>query len=134
MYVRLQQPAKARAAYEQGIAVGNELLAVNSRDFRTIALIALCEAKVGRADAAERHAAEARVLAPADRETLQRSAEVHANLGNTAAALRDLAAAIDRGYERGAARENDELVGLRNTSAFQRMTAEAENGRAQQGR
>jgi hypothetical protein len=55
---------------------------------------------------------------------LQRSAEVYAQVGNTAAALRDLAAAIDRGYGRLAARENDEFVRLQNQAAFQRLTAE----------
>jgi hypothetical protein len=91
---------------------------VNARDFRTIGQIALCEAKLGRKVSAERHAAEARALGPTDRETLQRSAEVHAHLGNTAAAMKDLDAAIARGYPRQEARENDELVALRTLPAF----------------
>jgi tetratricopeptide (TPR) repeat protein len=118
VYMRLKQPVRAKAAYEQGIAVGNELLAVNPRDYRTIALVALCEVKVGRAADAERHAAEARALAPTDREILQRSAEIHARLGDQAAALRYLKSAIDRGYGRHEALENDELAALRKLPAF----------------
>ena len=124
VYIRLNQPAKASAAYEQAIAVGNEILAVNARDYRTIALIALCEAKLGRASSAERHAAEARTLAPTDRETLQRGAEVHARLGQAAAALRDLESAIARGYSRREARENEELAVLRKLPAFAALVAD----------
>lgn len=125
VYQRLKQPEKARAEYEQAITIGNELVKVNARDFRTIALIALCEAKLGRRADAERHAAEARAIGPADRETLQRIAEVHARLGHTATALKDLEAAIARGYARKEARENDELAPLRKLPAFVALVAES---------
>jgi Flp pilus assembly protein TadD len=117
--------ANARRAYEWAIAIAAELLAVNAQDFRTIALVALCEAKLGRTAAAERHVAEARTLAPTDRETLQRSAEVHARLGDTDTAMRDLRAAIEQGYGKREARENDELLALRSLPAFQQLTEEA---------
>ena len=52
-------------------------------------LIATCEAKLGRAAAAERHAAEAVAIAPANREALVRSAQVHARLRQPDAALKD---------------------------------------------
>jgi eukaryotic-like serine/threonine-protein kinase len=118
VYKRLGQSAKANAEYEQAIAIGNELVKVNPSDARTIALVALCEAKVGRGASGERHAAEARVLAADDREILQRSAEVHALLGKTDAALKDLEAAIAHGYSREDARDNDELTALRKLPAF----------------
>ncbi len=124
VYVRLGQTVKAKGAYERAIAAGNELLAVNAQDYRTIALVALCEAKVGQAAAAERHAKEARALAPTDRETLQRTAEVHARLGDTTAALRNLRAAIENGYGRREARENDELASLHGLSQFQQLVAD----------
>jgi tetratricopeptide (TPR) repeat protein len=129
VYQRLGQTANAKAEYEQAIAIGNELVKVNARDFRTIGQIALCEAKLGRTVSAERHAAEARALGPTDRETLQRSAEVHAHLGNTAAAMKDLEAAIARGYPRQDARENDELVALRTLPAFVDLVGRAETTR-----
>jgi Flp pilus assembly protein TadD/TolB-like protein len=125
VYTRLRETSNARRAYERAIAVGEELLAVNAQDFRTIALVALCEAKLGRTAAAERHIAEARALAPTDREALQRSAEVHARLGDTDAAMRDLRAAFDQGYDKREARENDELAALKSLLAFQQLTAAA---------
>ncbi len=124
VYTRLGETAKAKAEYEQAIAIGDALVKVNPRDMRTIALIALCEAKLGRSAAADRHAAEARTLAPDDREVLQRSAEVHALLGNHDAALKDLEAAIARGYSRQDARDNDELAPLRKLPPFAAMVAD----------
>jgi eukaryotic-like serine/threonine-protein kinase len=118
VYRRLGQPAKANAEYERAIAIGATLVTVNPRDARTIALMALCEAKLGRSSNAERHAAEARALAADDREVLQRSAEVHAILGDTDRALQDLDAAIAHGYSREDARDNDELAVLRKLPRF----------------
>jgi tetratricopeptide (TPR) repeat protein/TolB-like protein len=123
-YRRLRQPARAAAAYEKAIAIGEELLKVNPQDVDTIALTAVCEAKAGRKAAAVRHAAEALALAPASRLALQRSAEVHALVGDRKAALKDLAAAIERGYMRSIARTNDEFESLRNDLAFQALVAE----------
>jgi len=124
VYMRLRQAPKARDEYEQAIAIGNELVAVNPRDARTIALVALCEAKLGHGAAAERHAAEARALAASDREILQRSAEVHALLGKSAAALTDLEAALAAGYPRQDARDDDELTTLRKLPAFSALIAD----------
>jgi serine/threonine-protein kinase len=118
VYKRLGQAAKSKAQYEQAIAIGIELVKVNPRDVRTIALMALSEAKLGQSASAERHAAEARTLAPDDREILQRSAEVHALIGNTSAALKDLDAAIAHGYSREDARDNDELSALKRLPTF----------------
>jgi serine/threonine-protein kinase len=124
VYKRLGQPAKANAEYERAIAIGATLVKVNARDARTIALMALCEAKLGRASGAERHAAEARVLADDDREILQRSAEVHAILGETDAALKDLSQAVAHGYSRDDARDNDELSALRRLPAFTNLVTD----------
>ena len=123
VYTRLRQTAKARGEYGQAIAIGNELIKVNPRDVRTIALVALCEAKLGWARA-EGHAAEARALAPDNPETLQRSAEVHTLLGHTDAALKDLESAMAHGYSRQDARDNDELAALRKLPAFLHLVAD----------
>ncbi len=59
VYVKLGRDADARASYEKAIEIGERMLRINPRDASTISLIATCEAKLGRAAAAERHAAEA---------------------------------------------------------------------------
>src|SRR5262249_24470069 len=59
VYSRLGRMSDARAEYARAVALGDEQLAVNPRDVRTIGLVALCEAKLGRRSEAERHAAEA---------------------------------------------------------------------------
>jgi eukaryotic-like serine/threonine-protein kinase len=124
VYLRLGESQKARAEYERAISIGEDLLKVNNRDYRTIILMAVCESHIGRAASAEGHAAEAKVLAPTDQETLQYSAEIHTRLGQTDAALKDLEAAINNGYSRREARTNEELEPLRQLPLFQRLIAE----------
>jgi len=122
---RLKQTDSARAAYVNAIAIGEDLLKVNRRDAETIAHVAVCEAKVGRSTAASSHAAEALVLAPTNRVVLQRAAEVHALLGHADEALKQLQAAIEHGYGRRQARENDEFAGIRNLPKFQALVMSA---------
>jgi eukaryotic-like serine/threonine-protein kinase len=129
-YRRLHEPALAAAEYEAAIQVGNDLLKVNARDAETIALVAVCEAKLGRAAAAERHAAEALALAPTNRTVLQRKAEVFAVLGQANIALDALSAAIGRGYSRPFARINDEFESLRTLPAFQALVSDQPEGGA----
>ena len=134
VYVRLGRGAEARAAYERAIAVGNELLAVNPRDVRTIGLVALSEAKVGRRSEAERHAAEAVAVDSSSREAWQRSAEVHALLRQPDAALRDLSIAVARGFDPQMARLDDELTSLRKLPRFEEiLTTPPGNAPATQG-
>jgi serine/threonine-protein kinase len=121
-YRRLRKADAASSAYLQAIRLGEQALKVNPRDAETIAHVAVCEAKLGRSSAAG-HIAEARTLAPGSRFVVQRSAEVHALLGETAAALKDLSAAIELGYPRPVAAANDEFVSLRKLPAFQALVA-----------
>jgi tetratricopeptide (TPR) repeat protein len=128
---RLGRAADARAEYQRAIALGNELLAVNSRDVRTIALIALCEAKLGRNMDAERHAAQAVALDTLSLEAWQRSAEVHALLNQPDEALRDLAIAVARGFEPRMARRDDELASLRPLPRFEEILKNSPSNSAQ---
>jgi serine/threonine-protein kinase len=122
-YRRLRKADLAATAYQNAVTLGEQLLAVNPRDADTIAHVAVCEAKLRRPAAAARHISEALALAPGSRLVLQRSAEVHALLGNSAAALKDLSAAIDLGYARPLAAENDEFASLKKLPAFQALVA-----------
>ena len=122
-YRRLRKPDAATTAYKNAVALGEQLLKVNPRDADTIAHVAVCEAKLGRPAAARGHISEALALAPGNRFVLQRSAEVHALLGDSAAALKALGAAIDLGYARPLAAENDEFASLKKLPAFQALVA-----------
>ncbi len=121
VYARLGRTAESRAAYERAIELSDELLAVNPNDVRTIGLVALCEAKLGRKSEAERHAAEAVAVDSANREAWQRSAEVHALLRQPDAALRDLTIAIARGFDPQMARIDDDLAPLRKLPRFEEI-------------
>jgi serine/threonine-protein kinase len=96
---RAGNAAGARAEYERAITAANAVLAVNPRDAATIALLALCEARLGRAAAAERHAAEASVQPSADRDVWGRQAQVLALIGQRDRALAALRKAVAAGYK-----------------------------------
>jgi tetratricopeptide (TPR) repeat protein/TolB-like protein len=119
VHARLGHAAEATAAYRDAITTANKLLTVNRGDAATIALVALCEAKLGLAAAAERHAAEALALRPADRDVVVRNAEVYAILRQSRRALDYLRQAVGLGYEPGRARSNEELASLKSLSDFE---------------
>jgi tetratricopeptide (TPR) repeat protein len=121
VYQRLGRRAEARAEYERAVTLGNEQLSVNPRDVRTMGLVALCEAKLGRRAPAERHAAEAVAVDSSSREAWQRSAEVHALLGQPDAALRDLSIALARGFDPRMARTDGELSSIRKLPRFEEI-------------
>ncbi len=135
VYARLGRAQEARASYERAIALGNEQLAVNPHDVRSMSLVALCEAKLGRRAEAERHAAEAVAVDSSSREAWQRSAEVHALLKQPDAALRDLAIAVARGFDPQLARIDDDLASLRKLPRFDEIltTPPPGNARPTQG-
>jgi len=128
---RLGRASEARSEYERAIALGNELLAINPRDVRTIALVALCEAKLNRRQDAERHIAQAVALDTTSLEAWQRSAEVHALLNQPDEALRDLTIAVARGFEPRMARKNDELASLRSRPRFEEILSNSPGNSAQ---
>jgi tetratricopeptide (TPR) repeat protein len=121
VYRRLGREQTARAEYARAIALGNEAMSVNPRDAATIGLIALCEAKIGRSADAVLHAAEAVAVDSTNFEPWQRSAEVHAILNHTDAALRDLAIAVARGFQPRMARRDDELRSLFGLARFDEL-------------
>jgi hypothetical protein len=86
--------------------------------------MALCEAKVGRHADARRHAAEAVVVSPVDREVVYKQAAVLAIVGEARAALDSLRRAIERGYERRWARTDDDLRSIRDLPEFKQLTAD----------
>jgi serine/threonine-protein kinase len=120
-YARLGDRARAQEMYEAAIALATQQLNANRRDFQAISLIAVCEAKLGRVDAAVRHAAEAVVLAPDNRDVLYRHAVVLALVDRPDAAVAALERAMNRGVEPRMANADDDLASLRRLPAFQKL-------------
>jgi tetratricopeptide (TPR) repeat protein/TolB-like protein len=131
VYTRLGRTAEAHAMYEKAIALAQDDLKVNPRDAKAVALIAVCEAKTGQRPAAERHAAEAVVLAPTDRDVRMNVAKAYVVVRNRSEGLRALQAAIALGYEPKMARDDDELELLRESSEFEKAIAAGLAARSQ---
>ena len=109
VYSQLRLRADGITAYEKAISLVAKRLAVNPRDAAMIALMALCEAKLGRRANAERHAAEALALAYNDRDVLYTRAATYAILNRRDKALEALRAAFQHGYEPALARNDADL-------------------------
>ena len=129
-YARLDETARASEMYETAIALAARQLDANPRDADLLALVALCEAKLGRADAAVRRIGQAVVLAPDNRDVRHKEAAVFALLAEPQRALAALRNAIDKGLEPELARTDDDLRSLRDVPEFRQMVA-ASNPRGQ---
>lgn len=123
-YRRLGETEKAEVAYQRSAALHRNVLDVNPRDARTLALLALMEAKLGNVDDATRHAAEALALAPSDAQVLYHSGVVHVFAGRRGEALASLQLAVDQGYGINELREDDDLDTLRDLPEFQALLVE----------
>ncbi len=117
-YARLGRDADAQAAYERALGLAESAIAVNPRDIVHLGLRAVCEAKLGRFDAARAHVDEALAVNEADNSVLYRAAAVHALAGDTDAALGYLERALDAGYSRALARVDEDLASLRGTARY----------------
>lgn len=120
-YARLGRRDEARAAYERAVQLTEAELKVNPTDAQNVSRLAVYEAKLGRAAAAEQHAAEAVALRPGDGAVLFRAAVVLALGGKDDDALRSLEAAVEAGYSVTLVNEDDDLASLRARPAFQAL-------------
>jgi serine/threonine-protein kinase len=122
-YERLNDRVKAHEHYTAAIKRGQELLRVDPSDAGQIALIALCEAKLGNRDEAALRAAEALGLRPNDNNVLYKVAVVEALGGDTARALDHLKEALAHGYPAVFARDVFDLEPLRGDPRFTALVA-----------
>jgi tetratricopeptide (TPR) repeat protein len=121
VYLRIGRTDDARREYRRAIDLSNAELSNNPRNGAAIGLVALCEARLGLAAPARQHAAEVIAVDASSRGAWQRSAEVHALLGDSETALRHLEAAVARGFEPRMARTEDELSSLRKLPRFEEI-------------
>jgi eukaryotic-like serine/threonine-protein kinase len=104
----------ARAEYQLAIELATEALAINSSNARTHALIALCQAKLGRFDAARESMARAVQLAPKDSEVAYKQAVIATLAGQLVNARESLERAFGLGYSRSVAAADRDLDALNN--------------------
>jgi hypothetical protein len=83
-----------------------------------MAMIAVCEAKLGRLEAANRRMAEALATGPADVDVMYKSAVVQAIDGRADGALTALGQALRMGYRPAFAADDWDLRSLRNDARF----------------
>ena len=108
-------------------------MAVNPRDAAAVMIIALSEAHLGDAAAADRHIAEALTLSPGDRDIQMRSVKAYVVLGNTTAAIEHLRVAVERGYPPQLVRDDPELTALKSSPGFDTAVDAGLRSRARAG-
>jgi len=115
---RLGRTAEARAAYRRAAELAEAARVVNPTDMLNLASLALYLQKSGDAAAASRRLDEALRRASSDPQVQYRAALVHALAGRTDAALAALGRAIELGYSRVDAANDDEFQALRKDARF----------------
>jgi tetratricopeptide (TPR) repeat protein/tRNA A-37 threonylcarbamoyl transferase component Bud32 len=123
-YRQLGQADKARECYLKVVKLEEDALRVNPRDADALSLMALAEAKLGRAADADRHLADAQAAAPRDKDVLYRKATVQALRGEKAEAMVTLDAALKQGYSPVLARQETDLAALRNLPGYKALVAD----------
>jgi len=122
-YQRLGRAVESRRSWSEAVRLCQEALRVDPRSTETLGQLAVYEAKLGRHASAESHARRALDLAPGDADARYRAAVTLALAGKADAAVAALAQALERGYSRSVARDDDDLGSLRGRSDFQSLVA-----------
>jgi tetratricopeptide (TPR) repeat protein len=122
-YRKVGRPGDARAAYLTAIKVGEQALDINPNDVTTSSRLGQYYAKLGRGADAIRYANRAVEASPNDPDVLYPRAVVLALIGERDAAMRQLSAAIDRGYSVQMALGDEDLASLRALPAFKKLAA-----------
>jgi len=114
---------KARGAYQRGVQLGQDRLAVNGKDADVLGRVALYQARLGdRASLA--NIAKARQLAPDNRQVAWHATLVYELAGQRDAALAALGAALKAGQAADEVRREPALTALRADPRFSRLMAE----------
>ena len=112
-YARLGERRRAADAYGRALVLTREALAVNPENAPAAGVAALLEAKLGRHRDARRTAERALAMAPDNPEVLYRGAVVAALAGDEGLAAERLRRALERGYSRAVAADDEDLGPVR---------------------
>ena len=111
-YRKIGRDDDARAAYEQGLAVTDRMLAVNAHNAQTLQTRGILLAKLGRADEAVAAVDEAVRLAPNDADVLYERAVVLADRWQHGGGAHALERAIAAGFPPAEVARDDEWAGV----------------------
>lgn len=121
---KLGRRQEQRDAYSKAAALLRTMVQVNAKNSAHLALLAVCEAKLGQPAKALEHVAAAMRIDPDNVSVLYRSATVYARAGKTEAALAALESAIRKGESTARARSDESFESLRDNPAFQQLVRE----------
>jgi serine/threonine-protein kinase len=116
--------AKAPAAYQKAIALGMNMLQVNSRDASILADVAYYYAMLGNKRSALEALSKALSLEPGNMNVLSDAALVHNQFGETAETLAFLQKAIAHGYPKSNLRVTPNFDNLRANPRFQKLASD----------
>jgi tetratricopeptide (TPR) repeat protein len=116
---------RSRAAFAKAAELGEQDRQVNPRDAALLARLANCYAELGDAPRARALVRDAESLAPEDGRVLLLGAQAHERLGDRAAALARVGAAMKRGITRAEIDVNRTLEPLRADPAFKKLIGDA---------
>src|SRR5262249_30024931 len=117
-YQHLGRKEDANKAYRRAVEQAEAEVALLPSNARTVARLAVYQAKAGDDNGAQATIKRALSLAPNDEQVLQRAAVVHALGRRTALALDSAEMAIAKGYDRRLMAEEEDLVTLRSMPRF----------------
>ncbi|MEO7135320.1 MAG: hypothetical protein ABI024_13990, partial [Vicinamibacterales bacterium] len=124
-YTRMGKREEAGHAYQTAVQRVEADLAVNPTSAPTIASLAVYLVKAGRASDGRAKISQALALAPDDVQVRYRAAVVNALTGRREEALKEIAAAIERGYSVRAVRDEEDFDSLHKFPSFQKLISEA---------
>jgi tetratricopeptide (TPR) repeat protein len=111
----------AESAYARAVALLQSDLTVNPNNPRTLASLAVYQAKLGRRTDAGATARRAEELSPDDAQVLFRCAVTYALLNEQQTALTYLRKALDEGFDRATASAEEDLDSLRTLAEFKAL-------------
>jgi len=120
-YARLGQHGQAKQAYERAVELCGEQLKTNPTDARTLSMLAVYQAKLGRREEAIRTSENAVALQADVADILYRRAVVLALVGRSDESVVALERAFGRGFSRSLARTDEDLISLRSRTDSHRL-------------
>jgi tetratricopeptide (TPR) repeat protein/tRNA A-37 threonylcarbamoyl transferase component Bud32 len=124
-YRHLGEPAKAQRAYSRAVELCEKDIQSNPRDARTLSMLGVYLAKLGRMADAQRRADEAVSLGPKMPDVVYRRAVVLTLAGHSGDGSRALEDALRLGYSASAARTDEDLTALHSRSDFNSLVGES---------
>ncbi len=109
---------EAETAYARAVELLQSELKVNPNNARTLASLAVYQAKLGRRTDAAATAQRAEKLSPDDAQVLYRCAVTYALVNDPRTALSYLRQALDKGFDRATASAEEDLESLRTHDEF----------------